>query len=458
MSFGRRWIRVAVALIAITTAASCGGEETPPNVILIVVDTLRADHLGCYGYVRDTSPRLDLFARDSTLYTRAMASSPWTVPSHASMFTGLNPFEHGAHTCMRDSVEECVFPLAERHTTLAEVLRDRGYQTTAFVANSGYLRPLYRLDQGFDQWKIARVSGSLVTSTAMNWLREERGGPFFMFLNYMDTHRIYNTSPRPGLLERPAVQDRGELLNQLIAKVLPGRGGVPPQLVRQVVDQYDTAVANTDEALGTLFDGLKELDLLTNTIVVVTSDHGEYLGEHHLVEHSKDVYQQAQWIPLVVRAPGQTRGERLDTMASSADLPHLILKEFPASVRRELLPLFPNAPGNHLVISENYYTRAKDLYDKRWGHRFNRVRTAAYDWPHKYIRSSDGHHELYDLAGDPLEAINLYSEGDPIATRLSATLARFQTERLAEIEGSSESPAEMNQELREQLRSLGYVD
>jgi arylsulfatase A-like enzyme len=210
--------------------------------------------------------------------------------------------------------------------------------------------------------------------------------------------------------------------------------------------------------LGALFDGLSDLGLLDGTVIVLTSDHGEYLGEHHLVEHSKDIYQQAQWVPLIVRAPGQKRRERIDTIASSTDVPHLILSEFPDPLRAELLPLFPNAPGNHVVISENYYTRSNDLYDERWGHRFDRVRTAIYEWPHKYIRSSDGRHELYALDTDPREVVNLYTADDPLARRLSAELAAFQTERLENIERSSETPAELDEALRKQLRSLGYLN
>jgi len=434
---------------------SCASPTEPPNVLLVVVDTLRADHLGCYGYERDTSPRIDGFAAGATRYSRAMASSPWTVPSHASMFTGLDPFEHGAHTCKLESPEECVVPLAGRYTTLAEVLQARGYATTGFVANAAYMHADFRLNQGFDEWNVGYARAPRVTELALEWIEARRDEPFFLFLNYMDTHRVYNTLPRPGLLDEPAVRDGGELLDALIAAVLPGTGEVPGDLAQQVVDQYDTAIANADASLGDLFDGLRKLGRLKDTVIVVTSDHGEYLGEHHLVEHSKDIYQQAQWVPLIVRSPGQREGRRVETTASSVDVPHLILSEFPEPMRGELLPQFPNAPGNHVVISENYYTRSNDLYDDRWGHRFDRVRTAIYDWPYKYIRSSDGLHELYELAADPAESNNLVSENGPTAERLAHGLAAFQATR---IEASGGEPAELDEELREQLRSLGYLN
>ena len=441
----------------IAMGCACARPTKPPNVVLIVVDTLRADHLGCYGYPRNTSPRIDSFAGKSTLYTRVMASAPWTVPTHAAMFTGLNPFEHGAHTCKLEG-EECVYSLGEPHTTLAEVLRDHGYRTAGFGANAAYLNAHYQLDQGFESWTIGYARAPLVTSMALRWAREHRSDSFFLFLNYMDAHQPYNTLPRPGLLDEPVIRDDGALLDELIEAVLGGTGDVPMDLAQKVVDQYDTGIANADQSLGVLFDGLRDLNLLDETVILLTSDHGEYFGEHRLVEHSKDVYQQTLWIPLIVRAPGQKRGRRIDTVASSTDVPHLILSEFPDPLRAELLPLFPNATGNHVVISENYYSRSNDLYDERWGHRFDRVRTAIYDWPHKYIRSSDGRHELYTLDTDPREAVNLYTDDDPHARRLAAELARFQAQRLEAIDRSSKTPVELNEELREQPRSLGYLN
>jgi arylsulfatase A-like enzyme len=448
-------LRFLLAVAMVAAFSSCASPAKPPNVILVVVDTLRADHLGCYGYERNTSPRIDAFADGATLYSRAMASAPWTVPSHASMFTGLDPFEHGAHTCKLESPEECVVPLAERFTTLAEVLQVRGYATTGFVANAAYMQADFRLNQGFDEWNVGYARAPRVTELALEFVETHQDGPFFLFLNYMDTHRVYNTRPRPGLLDEPAVQDGGELLDALIEAVLPGTGEVPAVLVQQVVDQYDTAIANADASLGDLFDGLRKAGRFDDSVVVVTSDHGEYLGEHRLVEHSKDIYQQAQWVPLIVRSPGQRDGRRVDTVASSTDLPHLVLSEFPENMRTELLPLFPNAPGNHVVISENYYTRANDLFDERWGHRFDRVRAAIYDWPYKYIRSSDGRHELYELAEDPGETTNLAPGNESLAQRLSHDLATFQSSRIEAGEGE---PAELDEELREQLRSLGYLN
>ena len=472
-------IRATVMLATVLTlnlAAGCSRQD-PPNVLFIVLDTLRADHLGCYGYSRNTSPRIDAFAEKATLYRTVMAASPWTVPTHASLFTGLYPFEHGAHTYkddVRDPLRattrpihgrDLVYPLHESHLTLAEVFRNEGYETGAVVANAGYLNPRFQMNQGFDAYWVKRAWAPEINKLAFEWLdqhvqpQQDSRKPFFMFVNYIDTHRIYNTTPRPGFLEKPAVQDKGELVDALIDQVMPGKGPVPEDLVSQITDQYDTAVANVDEAIGALLDKLVAMGVYDETMIVLTSDHGEYFGEHMLVEHSKDVYQPALWAPLIIKAPGQKTAGVVNTLTSSTDVPNLVLSQTPPEPFEKYLHLFPDAPGNHLVISENYYTRAKDLYDDRWGHRFDRVRTAVYDWPYKYIDSSDGKHELYNLQEDPAELNNLLTKETQIAARLADRLKEFQSKRRASgrFGKLSGSPVEPDEKLLEELRSLGYI-
>jgi arylsulfatase A-like enzyme len=439
--------------------AACAPREAPPSVVLISLDTLRADHLGCYGYGRDTSPRIDAFAATATLYRRAMASAPWTVPSHASMFTGLDPFEHGAHTCKADSGEECIYPLHEEQRTLAEALREAGYRTAAFIANDAYLDRRFQLDQGFEVYETRSVRGSVLNEWALGWLREQRERPFFLFLNYMDTHRVYNTAPRPGQIDPPATRDEGQLLDALIQRALPAQGPVPQALVERVVAQYDTAVANLDDAIGALLDELRALGLYESSAIVLVSDHGEYFGEHHLVEHSKDVYQPALWIPLIVKAPGQRSGREVLDPLSSADLPRLVLSLLPPAIAHRASAGFPHEPGEHPTLSQNYYTRAGDLHDARWGPRFDRVRTAFFDWPHKLIRSSDGRHELYDLERDPAESDDRFAADPATANRLMQALEAWEAERAA-ARGSRAAlvaPAALDDALRERLRALGYL-
>ena len=429
--------------------------KSRPNVILISLDTLRADHLSCYGYERKTSPRIDAFAEYATRYTRAFATAPWTVPTHGSMFTGKLPFEHGAHTVMVDRPMYNVKRLPLEHLTLAEAISGEGYVTGAFVANTAHLNTNTQLNQGFETYHVERLHADKLNRRIFPWLDSHADKRFFLFINYIDTHRPYNTTPRPGFLDKPAIQDRGQLLDLLIEQVMPGTGPIPHDLVQQVKDQYDTALANMDEHVGALLDKLRTMGLYDKTMIVVTSDHGEYFGEHHLVEHSKDVYQEAMWVPLVIKNPGQQTGRVETIVTSSTDIPNLIFSQFPRDVAERYTTLYPDAPGNHFVISENYYTRAKDLFHDQWGHRFKRVRTVVYDWPYKYIHSSDGNHELYDLSSDPGETNSLIVLRPKLAGQLASILKEVRNRRTTWPDTSAPPP--LNEKQIQRLKSLGYV-
>lgn len=455
--------RVVLTTIAVVVfAISCSqqlGRQRAPNVVLIVVDTLRADHLGCYGYPRPTSPNIDAFASRATRYTRAISAGAWTVPSHASLFTGKPPFAHGAHTVHVDVPTNNVNPLAEAEVTLAEALLQSGYRTGAFVANAAYLAQEWNLDQGFESWTVARVYADELNPLVLPWLdaAAETRDPFFLFVNYIDVHGPYDTRPRPGIAEEAVSRDP-KLMHDLARRVLPANEPVPAALARRVIDQYDTAIANADAGVGALLDRIESLGLGEDTVVVVTSDHGEYFGEHHLAAHSKDVYQEVLRVPLLIRAPGQTAGRLDDRLTVSNDVPGLIAAEFPADARDRLRALFPELPGNHVVVSENYYTRLKDLFHPLWGHRFQRVRRAVFEWPHKVIVSSDGHHELYDLEADPAESENLIDRKPQLVERLTADLRSYEAARGRREPQRNAADAQIEGPLRENLEALGYIE
>jgi arylsulfatase A-like enzyme len=447
----------ALVALGLSACSRRGAPAEPPNLIIITMDTMRADHMSCYGYERPTSPRMDELAQTSTLYSRHMASSPWTVPSHASLFTGKDPFEHGSHTFPATSRVQNVNPLHDGHTTLAEALRKEGYSTGAFVANDGMLALRWQLDQGFQTYHIERTLASVLNERVFSWLDSVTvvGDPFMLFVNYMDTHKVYNTTPRPGFLEKPAIQDKGELLERLYETVMPGTGPIPWDLAQKVIDQYDTAIANLDEQIGLLIDRLQAMKLYDNTMIVLTSDHGEFFGEHYLVEHSKDVYQEVIWVPLIIKNPGQQAGQLDDTVVSNSDVPRLVLSGFPDKMVKPYLAEFPNAPGNHPVITENYYTRARDLFHPVWGKRFDRVRTAVYNWPYKFILSSDGNSELYHIEYDVKESTNLITRQSEVAKEMAETLELFLKSRPRFEERASQPPL-TDKELKA-LRSLGYI-
>lgn len=450
----------AVVVIAFATACSqLGGTSRTPNVVLVVIDTLRADHLGCYGYERPTSPNIDAFAAQATRYSRALSAGAWTVPSHASLFTGKPPFAHGARTFRVDEPTNNVSPLAEAEVTLAEALLQSGYRTGAFVANAAYLSQKWNLDQGFESWTVARVYADELNPLVFTWLdaAAEAHDPFFLFVNYIDVHGPYDTRPRLDVTDEPVDRDP-DLMHVLAKRVLPADEDIPTEIVRRVIDQYDTAISNVDAGIGALLDRIESLGLDEDTIVILTSDHGEYFGEHYLAAHSKDVYQEVLRVPLLIRAPRQQAGRLVERLTVSNDVPGLIASEFPKDARARLLALFPKLPGNHVVVAENYYTRQKDLFHPLWGHRFQRERRAVFEWPYKLIISSDDQHELYDLEADPSESNNLLERRPQIAERLATSLRAYEDARGRREPQRRSGPAQIDGALLNNLKALGYVE
>jgi len=454
---------VAVLLTLLATAAGlqqgCSPAERAPNVILITMDTVRRGHLSCYGYSRPTSPRIDAFANQATQYMRAVSTAPWTVPTHASLFTGKFSFEHGAHPFMVDDPKaNNINPLSIRFLTIAEALQAEGYVTAAFVANEAFLGRRWQLDQGFETYTVDNVRAIALNQEIFSWLNtRKKDAPFFLFVNYMDAHGPYNTTKAAPFLATPAVRDNRELLDQLEQRVLPDTAPVPQDLAQKVIDQYDTAIFNLDEQVGAFLDQLKEKGLYENTMIVVTSDHGEYLGEHNLVKHARDVYEEVLQVPLITKRPGQTESARADSFVTSTDIPALICSQLQSDVASRLLKKFTDVPGNHPVIAENYYTLAYDLLHPVWGHRFDRIRAAIYEWPYKFIYSSDDNHEMYNLEEDGAESTNLFGDEryTRIAREMEAKLLNFQSSRRRSDVLVEQDP--MTEKELEKLRALGYI-
>ena len=439
-------------------ASACSEPGPPPNVVLVVLDTVRADHLSAYGYSRPTSPRLAALCETSDRYATARSTAPWTLPSHASLFTGKFPFQHHADAELVDAVFNDARPLAAEELTLAEALAAEGFATAAFAANRGYVNERMGLTQGFATFVNERRPGVEMSALAHEWVKTRPAGqPFFLFVNYMDAHRPYNVAPVDGPNEAvlPPVPEENPsaLLDALYEQVYGSDAPPEPALVQKAIDAYDRGIANADRGVGELLARLEQDGLLDGALVIVTADHGEYLGEHDLVEHSKDVYEPALRVPLIVKRPGQSRGRVIDEPASIADVPGLVLAELPEAVRAKHDGKFPGQKGVRGLFAEINYSRGKDLAAP-WGERFLRERSALYLERWKVIRSSDGKHELYDLVSDPREEGNLFAERPREAQLLLDTLARIQA-RSGGARARVEVREPTEDELKE-LRELGY--
>ena len=437
---------------------ACSEARTPPNVVLVVLDTVRADHLSAYGYPRPTAPRLEALCERADRYATARSTAPWTLPSHASLFTGKFPFQHHADAELVDAVFNDARPLAEEELTLAEALAAEGYATAAFAANRGYVNERMGLTQGFATFVNERRPGVEMAALAHEWVKARpEGQPFFLFVNYMDAHRPYNVAPVDGpneaALPKAPEENSSELLDALYEQVYGSDAPPDAALLQKAIDAYDRGIANADRGVGELLAALERDGLLDGALVIVTADHGEYLGEHDLVEHSKDVYEPALRVPLIVKRPGQSRGRVIDEPASIADVPGLVLAELPKSVNSKHAGKFPGQAGVRGLFAEINYSRGKDMAAP-WGERFLRERSALYLERWKVIRSSDGRHELYDLASDPREERNLFAERPKEAQLLLDTLARIQA-RSGGARARVDVREPTEDELKE-LRELGY--
>jgi hypothetical protein len=237
--------------------------------------------------------------------------------------------------------------------------------------------------------------------------------------------------------------------------MINGEERLPEADVQLLSDLYDIGIANIDEYMQALFERLRELGLYEEVMIILTSDHGEYFGEHGLIEHGKDVYQSGLWIPLIIKHPNQSKGEVIEGQVSSADIPRLLFSRFPREIANRYLPQFSHDSSERIVISENYY-----VYPPFWKlarlDRFKRERVVFFDWPHKLIQSSDGQHELYDLESDPGETENLFAIRSNVAEEMIDRFEHFKSGRVEMLEPGDEA-VEATPEQIEELKALGYL-
>ncbi|HMB67779.1 MAG TPA: sulfatase, partial [bacterium] len=465
-------------------------EPDRPNVLMIIMDTVRADHLSLYGYERETSPHLEELARRATVYRRSVASGDMTLTTHASLFTGLYGRTHGAH---RSPMTPAGRPLDRSFLTLAEMTATRDYWNAAVVANRGYVTPHFGFDQGFHQFDsrgpvaflghpipyylrrgvrtalvpfVPRAAYDRVVRSAEQINREaiaqlnhlaERDGPFFLFVNYMDAHNPY-LPPAPYDTMFPGKDPTftsvryGRLMWEMNKK---GLEKISRRDREHITSQYDGAIAYEDAAIARLLSRLEDLGLWDETLIVITSDHGEALGDRFLVNHGVSVYQDQVGVPLVVKYPGQSTGRTVDVWTNSVDVLPTVLGATGLPVPdglpgRDLagLGIAPGAPGeDRAVVAESFPTGAQA--------RFHRMERALYAGRHKLIVNTEGKQELYDLVADPDESVNLFAESavtDSMQARLDAWL-----ETTAERNDST-AVAELDDEMRARLQALGYLD
>ncbi len=486
-----RWWLAALPLLLVM---ACGGDPTlvstpvrPPHILLISIDTLRADHLGCYGYQRDTSPLIDALAGESVRFATALAPAPWTLPSHAAMLSGMHPFEIGIDNSLRT--------LPAQIPMLAQVLAEGGYQTAAFVDSKpqGFVGKQRGFGRGFEHYAHAphrdglplRFDIAATVDAALDWLRGERDPtrPFFPFLHTKSVHAVPNdaecqdercfpydnphrfrfissqeapfawTSPEDGAGQR--------YLWSLNKKLLSGEldaATYPRQRLAVLQALYDSGIYYVDLHLGRLFGELRTQAFFDDTAVVLTADHGEAFLEHSLLMH-QEVYDTQLRVPLLVRrapgAGGAAGGRMVDDLVTLADIPPTVVRlaglDSPATWTGRPLPLdgapgVPGEPRDHFA----YY-----LFPDKFSYRSLALRRA--EWKlvvHNAETPEKFRQELYNIDRDPGERHPV--EGmDELVEELQRALRR-QLGREPLAQGAQLLERDLPD--LELIRSLGYIE
>ena len=447
---GASYFRLAFGAALVAALASCGvgpedrAVQRRPNIVLYVVDTVRADRLGVYGYGKPTSPRLDAFATSALVFENAYAQSSWTRPAMASLFTGLLPPAH--RTVGRRSV------LPEDATTMAEILAANGYEGMGLVRNPNVGRA-FGFAQGFTRFRSEdRDRDETMLERVRLWLdeRQDAGAPFFLYLHAIDPHGPYDPAPEFEQMfdagDAPAHYRTVRYLLEL------NRGEVEPDegTAEALSRLYDAEVAQNDRAFGELLDELEARGLGEGTAVIYVSDHGEEFEEHGRWEHGVSLYEEVLRIPLVMRLPG-VPARRIETPAQHVDLLPTLLGYL--GIDRAA------TDGRDLLAERRRGDDPPDVYTHLDvdGHRASSVIRGRYKLVQPQSPSQGTAPMLFDLEADPGELDDLAGEQPRIVERMLALLADHDL--AGEVEPAVEiDDARIDEDLRRRLRALGYVD
>jgi arylsulfatase A-like enzyme len=448
--------------------------ETPrPDIVLISVDTLRQDRLGCYGYERPTSPAIDALAARGAHFRNAFSPTPWTLPTHMSIFTSLYPSFHKLERGGRTGN----IRLDYSETTLPQLLQAEGYSTAAFVAHP-FLAAAWGFDRGFDRFERHDADASEQSGHAVAWIewrrfhsiREIGPSSYFLFLHYIDPHEPY--APPERYREMFAGGYTGELKpeDQLVS-LYSNRPFGTPEDARFVQGLYDGEVRYVDDELARVFDAVRTTGGEDSTVFVLTSDHGEEFRDHHGMGHKHSLYPEALRVPLIVVDPRTiAAGPQIETPVSILDiLPTLTSLTgivAPANVQGLSMLLWvkrnqisPPTPSS----STRYLFGELGPLGVAWERDFSKrsIRSERYNLILTFDADGTIRKELYDWRDDPAEKREIYSERreDDDVRDLERRLDTFIREGLAyrpEVIESNRIP--LDQGLLDRLRALGYVE
>ncbi|MBY0275601.1 sulfatase-like hydrolase/transferase [Candidatus Binatia bacterium] len=463
---------LSVAAGVLWAWAGARARQAQPNIVLVSIDSLRADHVGAYGYPRDTSPTIDGLARDGVLFEQAFSSAPWTIPAHMSLLTGLPPELH--------RVESRASKLSPDAVTLAEVLRDAGY-TTAGIVSGPTVMGRYGFDQGFTSYdesmvekRPARVANAvtspglvrLVDAFLTRWHDGGRAQPFFLFLHMWDVH--YDYAPPDTYVRRFDPDYTGGLDARDLEHNTRLNARMDARDLQHLVALYDGEIRYTDDHLAQVVARLRTLGVLDDTILVVTADHGDEFFEHGQKGHAKTLYDEVLHVPLVVRYPRRiAAGQRVAEQVRATDVAPTILGlagvaatpgfGAPGLAREhrslDLTPYVAGAPPRPGLPALPAFSTTRWL-----GGRQNALRTAGaklirYQPPLPHRAGI----EVFDLGADPGEQTNLHgSMRDQFLATLTPRLEDWASDASRQTTHALALAPAPEQDAR--LRALGYVE
>lgn len=437
------------------------------NVILISIDTLRADHLGCYGYEKATSPNIDVLASESALFLNVYSASPWTLPSHVSMLTGL----YGAHhQVYHDS--ESMDPI---DVTLAEKLRENSYKTTAFTGG-GFVSAVYGFSKGFDSYYegeggvFHQDSAARIFSVVSQWIDRSENQDFFLFIHTYQPHSPYACPPpyKFMFLDDDAKWGHVDLIQHLGGNECLYRE-LPDEEKRNIIGLYDGEIRYTDELLiAPLIDKLKAAGLYDRTLLVLTSDHGEEFYEHSGWGHGYSVYDEALKVPLLIKFPGSYfKGKRCDNIVSLVDIMPTILDWLDLDFSdikidgKSLIPILEEREKNDRKfiadVAENvlnYHNLEKITTNQERIKLILNKNSSAWDMEFfRFQPPGIPPIEVYDLEIDRSEKNNSAEKYPDLIRQIIAWLDDFYSHAVKK----NVKKMVMDEKLKEQLRALGYI-
>ena len=437
-----------------------------PNVILISIDTLRADHLGCYGYQRETSPHIDALASDGVTFLNTYASSPWTLPSHVSLLTSLHGVNHQV-MYEDDSMDPSIL-------TLADVLRANQFYCAA-LAGGGFVSAKYGFSKGFNSYSdeggvLRQDSAEHLYHAAFRWLEREKDKGFFLFLHTFQPHSPY-ACPFP--YKSMFLEDNPQWRHLDLMSYLGGMPGIFKELTEKerqnIIGLYDGEIRYTDEQLiGPLIAALRDIGLYDRTMIIFTSDHGEEFFEHRGWGHGHSLYDESLKVPLIIKFPeSRFKGKRIQDIISFVDIFPTVLEEMGIERSgfdidgRSLFPLITGKEegdrmfladvAEHVLASRIPRRVAMNRGKEKLilNQKIGPIDLKFFVYPPPVL----GAVELYDLAQDPGEHHNVADARSHLANQI--------IQRIDEIYKSARKKKtkklEMDQELKKQLKALGYI-